>query len=563
MTVQTFSQRSEVIAGDFLQTVVVLDDQAFFQPRPEKVSELKEPPLRMAESTNQAVQAKSDAVTSQSEGGAEEIVPSEKSADPSSEPDAVSESHDLYAKVVIDSFGKKGLICSVFRPEQEENATDDFLPALRRADLVVLDWIIHKDDGKTALSAIKKLTQGNGNSERRTLRLIAVYTGQNDLREIAKRIRDSLGEGGINASLSDQDCTVNAPATTICVFAKPDVEVATDLKGRVIPFEKLPSKLIQEFAKATCGLIPNLLLSALSALRQSTHMLLHQLNKDLDAAFLSHQCLLAQPEDARHLALELVADEFRAIMDEYGVLESMSKEAIESWLSEKHPNGLTITLPAGSGTKTQTFTIEQAYKLLENGFGAEKGSLQLANSAKNSLTRLFLETEDDAQNLDNHFAMLTSCKSRYKLEQPIPMLTLGTIVSFGEGQDKKFLVCILPVCDSVRLKEARSFPFLPLTIDASKVFFVARHNDAFLNLRLNDAPFEIVMKSFKPTANDKVIKAFLTGETYQFTAEDGTVFTWIGELKFAQAQRVIFDFAARIGRVGLDESEWLREKRNS
>lgn len=563
MTASTFSERSQVVAAGFLQTVVVLDDQAFFQPRPEKVSELKAPPLSMAESTNQAVQPKSETATSKREGGSEETAASEESADPSSEPDAVGESHDLYAKVVIDSFGKKGLVCSVFRPEQEEDATEDFLPALQRADLVVLDWIIHKDDGKTALSAIKKLTKGNEDSDRRSLRLIAVYTGQNDLREIAKRIQESLKESGIASSLSDHDCTVNAPATTICVFAKPDVEVATDLKERVIPFDKLPSKLIQEFAKATCGLIPNLLLSALSSLRQSTHMLLHQLNKDLDAAFLSHQCLLVQPEDARHLALQLVGDEFRAIMDEYGVLETMSKEAVESWLSEKHPNGLTITLATGKETKTQTFTIEQAYKLLENGFGAEKGSLQMAGSAKHSLTRLFLEAEEDAPNLDSHFAMLTSCKSRYKLEQPIPMLTLGTIVSFLEGQDKKFLVCILPVCDSVRLKGTRSFPFLPLTIDAAKVFFVARHDNAFLNLRLNDAPFELVMKSFKPKENDKVVKASLSGESYQFTAEDGTVFTWIAELKFAQAQRVISDFAARIGRVGLDESEWLREKRNA
>lgn len=35
-------------------------------------------------------------------------------------------------------------------------------------------------------------------------------------------------------------------------------------------------------------------------------------------------------------------------------------------------------------------------------------------------------------------------------------------------------------------------------------------------------------------------------------------FKWISELKNDHAQRISNDFAAKLSRVGLDESEWLR-----
>jgi hypothetical protein len=43
-----------------------------------------------------------------------------------------------------------------------------------------------------------------------------------------------------------------------------------------------------------------------------------------------------------------------------------------------------------------------------------------------------------------------------------------------------------------------------------------------------------------------------------FLESQGKKFIWVGELKFAYAQRIINQFATQFSRVGLDEFEWLR-----
>lgn len=562
---QTFSQISDEVAADFLQTVVLLDDQAFFAPiEPESVTILEEPPLKASVSTASVSEtSKQPKISMQpvTNGPKHE----EPSADPASAPDAVDDTHDLHAKAIIDAFGKKGLVCSVFRPEKEERSADDFFPALLKADLVVLDWIIHKDDGETALAVIGKLCQAAGEADRRGLRLIAIYTGQKDLLAVAARVHESITELGVSATLIE--CTVRVSAITIGVFAKPGVNVPTNLESRVVRFDDLPSRLIHEFAKVTCGLIPNLLISGLSALRQSTHVLLAQLNKDLDAAFLSHKCLLDQPDDAKHLALQLVSDEFRAVMDEYNVLKTLNEDIIAAWLSEYHADGFSISLPdkdkKGLSNKVYSIDREKVAQLLGDGFTTAKGTLGLPNSAKGELTKLFLRSEEQAEECDNRFAMLTSCRSRYKMESPVPSLTMGTILATGTEGTREYLLCIYPVCNSARVDNNQPIPFLPLSVDQKVVYFVARHKEKFLQLRLQEPPFTCVTKVFSPSAPEKVVRAELKDGDFVFKDSANVEFTWIAELKPAQAQRVMNSFAEWINRIGLDESEWLRQKRKA
>ena len=58
------------------------------------------------------------------------------------------------------------------------------------------------------------------------------------------------------------------------------------------------------------------------------------------------------------------------------------------------------------------------------------------------------------------FARLTSLRSQY--DAPPPVLKLGSIVAHKRSGNPVYLLCIQPLCDSVRLDRSRKFPFLKL-----------------------------------------------------------------------------------------------------
>ncbi len=55
-----------------------------------------------------------------------------------------------------------------------------------------------------------------------------------------------------------------------------------------------------------------------------------------------------------------------------------------------------------------------------------------------------------------------------------------------------------------------------------------------------------------------MIRAKEENGTFVFDTTDKKRFEWVSELKSEHAQRIANNFAAKLSRVGLDESEWLR-----
>jgi hypothetical protein len=172
---QTFPEQVQSIVADFLHTVVVVDDEGLeMPPGPEpRADAINEIPGRSAE----------DAVQGDPAAEQDETANEESAAKPEAAPRNV---HELDPKAMIDSFARRGLVCSVLSPRAGEDVEDIVLPCVARADLVIFDWVLNEDEGRTARRLIEAMIAKE--AERSRLRTIAIYTGEADLADIAKQL---------------------------------------------------------------------------------------------------------------------------------------------------------------------------------------------------------------------------------------------------------------------------------------------------------------------------------------------------------------------------------------
>jgi len=190
------------------------------------------------------------------------------------------------------------------------------------------------------------------------------------------------------------------------------------------------------------------------------------------------------------------------------------------------------------------------------------------------IAELFWYEDVDIEKSIIEFAKLTHHKN---VLRPLraPVLTLGTIVklkphknSSNTTQEQEFIddfeyfVCIQQKCDSVRLGEKkRRFLFLPLR----------KRDNAKLKERyiiigkeiygLDSNTYELKTIQFQcASKGDSVVKAKEDKETkeWYFSSIYGEKIIWCFDLKEVHALRIAHEYSSKLSRIGLDESEWLR-----
>jgi len=145
--------RNREFAARFLRTAVVVDDEAFMADKKSDGPEVKvETPGR-----------------GQRTSGHED----RRLVDSAME-------HGLNARAIMDSFSKLGVICGVIGPSQLN------IEAIRRTDIVVLDWLLQNGGFECTLKFLKNLLIKGGN--RNSLRLVAIYTGEARFEKIHKEV---------------------------------------------------------------------------------------------------------------------------------------------------------------------------------------------------------------------------------------------------------------------------------------------------------------------------------------------------------------------------------------
>ena len=507
------------IAKRFVRSVVVLDDQPSL-PVPQPVGPLKPPTEYQKE-----------------DDGAPPIA-------------AAPAAQGLDVKLLTDSFAGSGLFCSVLMPIEEGDDLDDEVRQIaKRADVVVLDWNIHEDEGTTAMRLLGEILTDDVDS--RSLRLIVIYTAKPDLAAIADEIA-----GPIHAQVADS------------VVTRDSLRVVVLNKGQV-PEDMLPDRVITEFAKMIQGLLPTVALAGMAALRDKTYRLLSRFDRQLDAAYPGHRLFLTNPSEAEEHLETALASEIQAILEDEQIAQHAGADGMRAWLDDFMSAGdnetrdrMRSTLRPANETHDDALA-EFALAMLVNGAQEMKRESRhrMRPTNEKNATAAFTSNDGNPEVLDQRFAALMSLKDVSPVDPP--RLWLGTMLARDEGEERHYWLCLQPRCDSVNLTESRSFPLVPLVALGTKGYgdrdahpCIIADKGQFRLMRISPKPSDILMETFNPAMPVGEVRAQGGSGAYTFKAESGE-FEWIGELKTEPAQRAANTMAARSARVGLAESTWL------
>ena len=560
-TASNFTVRSRQVASRFLQSAVIVDDQARLDHRPRSVV-----------MPGRKQRPRSEAKLEPSEDG----------------PGAAT--HDLDAKRLIDAFAELGVVCAVLKPElasgsAENKEASDTLEALsvrtdeatKRADIVILDWNIPDEQkpGQNAqrlIQEILKTDESSQNARRddhsRRLRLIAIYTGDENLESITAEVTPllkNLDLGEVEASRY----SVRAGPVTIAVYGKGKPTIQPVDADRRVDEKELPGRLRDDFAEMTEGLLSNAALESLSAIRTNTHWILRRFNRTLDPAYIAHRAMIQPPEEAEEHPVPLIVSEIEGVLaDDREIPELVKLKAVREWLDQLSLGEKTLQVEMDS----------KAFKaalisLLEHGL--ERADVppeqprwadlveRLTNydrSAAGIITDVLSGDGADGAELDMRFAVLTSLRSRY--EAPPPVLRLGSIVATKDSGNSIYLLCIQPLCDSVRLDRTRKFPFLKLNerkAGSGQSFdLVVGDGQQLKRLYVSRNAYDIRVIPMKPDPKSKWVEGKRTNDQWEFRRVQGSPVRWLADLKPVFTHRILNQFVGHVSRVGLTESEWLR-----
>ena len=510
---EEFKHRSRGIAQRFLQTAVVVDDEAFM-------------------------------ALNEGDGPKAEIVAPGRNTRASrrDEQDPVGRgaSHTLDAGSLIGSFSALGVICGVVGP------TDAAMETMRQADIVILDWRLQEDEPERALNLLRDLLTGE--ADRNSLRLVAIYTGEARLENIRADVFAELRKGELEPEENETGTEISYRYGRVVLYAKSDVNLAPPMKERSVAEKNLPGRLVEDFASMTAGLLPGIALTSLTAVREGAHKVLNRFSAELDPAFLAHRTCLSDPEDAERQIVNHVAEELRGLMDSAVAEESPAgADAVEGWIRRK---GDGIASFAFDGRELD---LEQTITLANKGLAASA----LKNNVFEGLSAGF--SGHDVGGLDERLAWIMSFRTVYNA--PLPTLWLGSVVTAPVDGGERHLICMRPRCDCVRLKKETAFFFLPL-VDPRRGMdqIVISVDDTFKRLGIEPDPVGWVLRQFKPATGIGAITATRRecDGRFEFTDICDKRYTWRGELKTEYAQRIAQNVAETLARVAVDESEWLR-----
>ncbi|WP_027005422.1 response regulator receiver domain [Conexibacter woesei] len=443
--------------------------------------------------------------------------------------------HPLRSKALVETFASLGVVCGVLQPTEPEGDPVDsvFAQAVSRADVVILDWQLNQDRGERALGYIRQILDAD--NER--LRLVAIYTGESALEDIARLIAEELG-----ADYSEDDpFVVVYGAMRLAVFAK---EVARDQgaeAARVLVEEELPGQLVNEFAWANQGVVPAATMRALAAMRRNAHRMLLALGAELDVGFLAHRMLLPDPEDAEEHLLGLIVSELESIIfDDLATREIAGTAGAVAWL--------THNVEGGDDRKP---TREELERCLTEGFSKAKATAPgLQDFEKKTITSALGDAEAGLTS-GRDFAMRMTLRTAY--ERPPKRLTFGCLLR--DSSDDYYL-CVQPACDALRLEDETRFPLLPCeVVTADRYDLVVCDRDVERRLKVVRQPRRLRMVAFLP---DPTQRSVIAGSGEIFSSVNEGDFVLVGRLKPDMTQQEAHGMGHAFSRPGIDVPEFLR-----
>lgn len=246
---------------------------------------------------------------------------------------------------VSNVFAQSGKICAIYAPKSISDI-NRYNTILNKADVVILDWYLDikkegnliedpeadadNDDprGEFTLKLISDLLSQTG-----MLKLLIVYTGETDLFEITDSIYQKVNQ----RSFHKEDCVIRSLNSKILVRAKSqnsETQFAhnPELKNKIVPYESLPTLIVEEFADMTNGLLSNFALSSISAIRNNTSRMLSVFSPKLDPAYLGHKILLENTFESKQLLIKLFGEAISELLE---TTDIDTKDWVDNWIENR------------------------------------------------------------------------------------------------------------------------------------------------------------------------------------------------------------------------------------
>lgn len=560
---------SYATAERFLQTVVVVDDNAYVLAGAEEVG-----PATL---------------------GGESIQWDDEMTDPDLDQEQSSppDSEDFDTEVVVDGFADLGMHCAVLAPGPSDLPQDAerLLKLATRADVVILDWVIR------SASRLEPGSKESDASERTTLslllavlrkdrqtggrvRLVCMYTGQGDTDSILQELESSLRREFTEVEVDHTRLVIDLGASRVVLLRKPR---RVPIPGAsTVSAAELPSRVVKEFGEfAADGLLPEIALESLSAVRDQAHKLLRRFNRDLDPALISHRSATS-PGVAEQFATALIGDELSAIVASSDTVDALADARVEAYVESRLEGRDSFPYWRSRGSKESMLSHSEATAVLTKGID-ESGKIQGTDrnfDAKISRSALLLSGEsvtvrEAAYGIDLRFSALSSLsRDRWfdREHSTAPELSLGALVSSlsskadvsAEGETiavPTYWLCMQPLCDGVRLKGVTQFPLLPLKVSKTEdsFDFVVSDGDHYATLEPSGLKLrEIALPAFEPDLDRETVVASWSDGSWSFSDADGVAYQWLGHLRADKAHKVLHAVVTTAGRIGIDEYEYLR-----
>ena len=531
-TPRDLDARSRRVVSHFVQSVVIMDDLAEFR------------------SSNE-VEAQPGLTAPEFGIGQENATESERQSSDCLANSSSDRGVRLNAKLVTDRFAELGSVCAVLKPDDEEEFHQKVAKVAARADIVVLDWKIGDSYGEDTLEIVRKILEDDRSSQR--MRLLAIYTGEPALDDIANAVRSAVSGFYDEHELIEIDGfrMSKGPIRAIILAKEGTLNSAmAELSAQEVKEDALADKLIEEFAAMTQGLLRNVALEGLAALRDNVHRLLAKFDTTLDPAYLGHRLLLRHPPDAEAHVEQALGAELLSILEDGNPGQEANIDAIHEWLVSEVSAGLDLASPFALRGNEEP--IQKWMELLKYGIASEPVRNQLPTRSRDlekCSTYVFARDESSAIRANLYFSVLLSTKTHYSAS--VPRLALGTILRQGDDDSLNYFLCLQPKCDSVRLQDPTAFPLLPLLLrdgnSAGQKFSIIAAIDGASGLYFgySPKPSELKMRTFCPGSNPPgEVEAVIVNDNFYFQDICGESYRWISELKEEHALKVVGEVRA-------------------
>ena len=92
------------------------------------------------------------------------------------------------------------------------------MEAMRKADIVVLDWLLKNGDSQYTLELLGNLISGK--NDRNSLRLLAIYAGEAQLEKICGAVCKELTKAGLNLEKDETGTSISYQHGRVVLYAK-------------------------------------------------------------------------------------------------------------------------------------------------------------------------------------------------------------------------------------------------------------------------------------------------------------------------------------------------------